>query len=129
MKSSKEFKSMPRMVTPAELMARSSPQSFSFGECKLTTMIECGSTRSTRGDCPNDDSSASGRGARGPVRQEYRAAARKSHGNRLEIGGNEELRFGDALPVLGAHSLRCLAEEQTLRRYFDDGHFRNDQVH
>src|ERR1700676_2352835 len=43
-KWSNEFKSIPRRVTPEGLMSNSSPQTFSLGECKLTTTIECGST-------------------------------------------------------------------------------------
>src|ERR1700722_3496084 len=43
-KWSKEFKSMPRNVTPVGLMSKSSPQTFSLGECKLTTTMEGGST-------------------------------------------------------------------------------------
>src|SRR6266481_6097459 len=43
-KWSKEFKSTPRSVTPEGLMSKSSPQTFSLGECKLTTTMECGST-------------------------------------------------------------------------------------
>src|SRR5580658_11140977 len=42
-KWSKEFKSIPRSVTPEGLMSNSSPQTFSLGECKLTTTIEWGS--------------------------------------------------------------------------------------
>src|SRR5580658_9882896 len=42
-KWSNEFKSIPRSVTPEGLMSSNSPQTFSFGECKLTTTIECGS--------------------------------------------------------------------------------------
>src|ERR1700676_1356927 len=43
MKSSKEFKSMPRRVTPAEFMEVSAPHNFSLGECRLRMMIEFGS--------------------------------------------------------------------------------------
>src|ERR1700688_4069871 len=43
-KWSKEFRSMPRSVTPEGLMSKSSPHTFSLGECKLTTTMECGST-------------------------------------------------------------------------------------
>src|SRR5579872_1063835 len=42
-KSSKEFKSMPRIVTPAELMDVSAPHNFSLGLCRLRMMIEFGS--------------------------------------------------------------------------------------
>src|SRR5882724_3101367 len=49
MKWSKELRSMPRMVMPDGLMDSSCPHSFSLGVCRLTMMIECGSTISD--DC------------------------------------------------------------------------------
>jgi len=46
MKSSNEFRSMPRRVTPEEFMETSEPHSFSLGECKLTITMEFGSNYS-----------------------------------------------------------------------------------
>src|SRR6202451_4245750 len=43
MKWSKELRSMPRMVTPAVLKPRSSPQTFSLGVWRLMTTMEWGS--------------------------------------------------------------------------------------
>src|SRR5579862_3581791 len=43
MKWSKELRSMPRMVTPAVLKPRSSPQIFSLGVWRLMTTMEWGS--------------------------------------------------------------------------------------
>src|SRR6266850_7634398 len=50
MKWSNELRSTPRTVIPDGLIARSSPQIFSLGECKLTTTIECRSMRSDDGN-------------------------------------------------------------------------------
>src|SRR5580704_15207170 len=43
-KSSKEFRSMPRSVTPEAFMDTSEPHNFSLGECRLTMLMEFGST-------------------------------------------------------------------------------------
>src|ERR1700693_3173138 len=44
MKSSNEFRSMPRSVTPEEFMETREPHNFSLGECRLTMTMEFGST-------------------------------------------------------------------------------------
>ena len=43
MKSSNEFRSMPRNVTPEEFMETREPHNFSLGVCRLTMTMEFGS--------------------------------------------------------------------------------------
>src|SRR5260370_35428032 len=52
MKWSKEFKSMPRIVIPEGLTARSSPHTFSLGVWGRTTTIECGAKTSAETQLP-----------------------------------------------------------------------------
>src|SRR5690348_14274314 len=51
-KSSKEFRSMPRRVTPAVFSASSSPHTFSRGVCRLRMTTECNSTATSKRDFP-----------------------------------------------------------------------------
>src|ERR1700688_3036193 len=109
MKSSKEFKSMPRTVTPAELIETSAPHNFSFGVCRLRMMMELGSTNvlASLHACADSVSSASNR-------------------HRFQVFGNPQFRLCNFLHGLGCNPRSDFTQHQSLGCDFDDGQFGHD---
>src|SRR5580700_5319549 len=112
MKSSNEFRSMPRSVTPEEFMETREPHNFSLGECRLTITMEFGSKDAL--------ASLPARGASFPYVLQR---------NRFQIFGNEQFRLGHFLHVRGRHARRHFAQDQPLRRDGNDRELGHDQVH
>src|ERR1700693_1239368 len=106
MKSSNEFRSMPRSVTPEEFMETSEPHNFSLGVCRLTMTMEFGSK----------DALVSLRGCGG-------LSSLALQRNRFYFFGHDQFWFGQPLHVRGRHARRYLAQDESLRRDGDDRQF------
>src|SRR5579863_8076512 len=104
MKSSNEFRSMPRSVTPETFMETREPHTFSLGECRLTITMELGSKDAL--------ALLPARGASFPTLLQR---------NRFQVFGNEKFRLGQFLHVRRRHARRHLAQDQSFRCDCDHG--------
>src|ERR1700688_3920603 len=112
MKSSNEFKSMPRSVTPEAFMEPSEPHNISLGVCRLTMTMEFGSKNSL---------------VSLPEWEAFSALALQR--NRFYFFGHDQFRLGQSLHVLGRHTGRDLAQHQSFGRDANHGQFGHDHVH
>src|SRR5579872_7395296 len=105
-KSSKEFRSMPRSVTPAVVMDNISPQTFSRGVCRLTITIECRSKTPLLVDLKRDGFEV----------------------DDFPIRGDAQPRFRHLLHGLGRHASRDFPQHQPIGRHLDDSKLGDNQI-